>query len=131
VARIPDGLSWTEAGAVPEAFITAHDALVTQAGLRAGESVLIHAVASGVGLAAVQLVRAWGATPYGTSRTADKLERSRAYGLAGGVALSSDLAPLHDAVMQWTEGRGVDVVLDLVGGAYVGAAVQAMALKAG
>jgi NADPH:quinone reductase-like Zn-dependent oxidoreductase len=61
VARIPDRLSWTDAAAIPEVFITSHDALFTQAGLKRDERVLIHAVGSGVGLAATQLVRAYGA----------------------------------------------------------------------
>ena len=86
LAQIPDSLSYTEAAAVPEAFITAHDALVTQAQLRASESVLIHAVASGVGLAAVQLTRALGAVPFGTARGQGKLERAREYGLEDGWA---------------------------------------------
>ena len=62
LAKIPDGMSFEDAAAVPEAFITAHDAIVTQAGLRSGETLLIHAVGSGVGTAAVQLGRAFGAT---------------------------------------------------------------------
>src|SRR4051812_27405264 len=73
LATIPPSLDWTNAAAVPEAFITAHDALVTQGGLRGGESVLVHAVASGVGLAAVQIGRAWNARVFGTTRTASKL----------------------------------------------------------
>src|SRR6266446_4846280 len=67
LARVPAQLSWEEAGAMPEVFITAHDALFTRAGLQMGERVLIHAVASGVGVAAVQLAHAAGATVYGTS----------------------------------------------------------------
>ena len=81
LARIPDGMSFEDAAAVPEAFITAHDAMVTQAGLRAGETLLVHAVGSGVGTAAVQLARAIGANVVGTARTADKLERAKALGL--------------------------------------------------
>lgn len=127
VARIPDSLSWREAGAVPEAFITAHDALVTQAGMRPGETVLIHAVSSGVGLAAVQLVRALGGIPFGTTRTGSKLEPARALGLEDGAALVEGPEALESEVRRWTGGRGVDVVLDLVGGPYVAASVQALA----
>jgi NADPH2:quinone reductase len=129
VAEIPASLEWREAGAVPEAFITAHDALVMQAELRPGERVLVHAVGSGVGLAAVQLARALGAIPYGASRTADKVERARAFGLQDGVALPGDPAPLRERVAEWTAGRGVDVVLDLVGGAYLTAGVASLATK--
>ena len=119
LARVPPTLDWASAGATPEAFVTAFDALVTLAGLRAGERVLIHAVGSGVGLAAVQIARALGAVPYGTSRTADKIERARELGLAGGAALPDGPAALADEVRAWTAGRGVHVVLDLVGGDYV------------
>src|SRR5215510_10614928 len=66
---------------VPEVFMTAHDALFTQCGLTTGEHVLIHAAGSGVGTAAIQLVKAAGAFAYGTSRTADKLERAKEFGL--------------------------------------------------
>jgi putative PIG3 family NAD(P)H quinone oxidoreductase len=128
IAPVPDSLDWPGAAAAPEAFITAYDALVTQAGLRGGETVLISAVGSGVGLAAVQIARSWGAVPFGTSRTADKIDRARALGLADGAALSAPEA-LPERVRAWTDGRGVDVVLDLVGGAYVPACIESLALK--
>ena len=76
LAEIPDALSYAQAAAVPEAFITAHDALVTQASLRASELVLIHAVASGGGLAALQIVCALCAVRFGSARGAGKLDRS-------------------------------------------------------
>jgi putative PIG3 family NAD(P)H quinone oxidoreductase len=130
LAAIPDNLSWTEAAAIPEAFITAHDALWKQAALRPSESVLIHAVGSGVGLAALQLVRAIGAVPYGTSRTLDKLQRAKQeYGLEAGVQLRESLEPLTDFTKIVTHGKGFNVILDLVGGAYVSGDVQALALK--
>jgi putative PIG3 family NAD(P)H quinone oxidoreductase len=125
LARIPDGLSWEDAAAVPEAFITAHDALVTQAGLRAGERVLVHAVGSGVGLAVAQLARARGASVFGTARTADKVERARAVGLDDGAVIGAapEIAP---AVRAWAE-SGVDVAVDLVGGDWLAATVECMA----
>jgi len=127
LAAIPPSLDWSEAAAVPEAFITAHDALVTQAAVRTSERVLIHAIGSGVGLAASQLARAIGAVPFGTSRTQDKIDRARDFGLEDGVALGGDTGSLLDAVSRWTDGRGIDVVLDLVGGSYVPAGVEALA----
>src|SRR5438874_173783 len=127
LAEIPANLSWNEAAAIPEAFITAHDALWKQATLAANETVLIHAAGSGVGLAAIQLVRAKGAIPYGTSRTADKLERARPFGLQDGVALSGDLEPLAEKVQQWTQGIGVNVILDLIGGNYFPANLEGLA----
>lgn len=128
LAEIPGNLGWSEAAAVPEAFITAHDALFTQAQLRAGERVLIHAVGSGVGLAAVQLVRASGAHAFGVSRTPDKIARAREYGMAEGLVTGDPVAELKQPVTRWSDGRGIDVCLDLVGGAYVRGAVGVMAL---
>jgi len=90
VARIPDRLSWTDAAAIPEVFITAHDALFTQAALQRDERVLIHAVGSGVGLAATQLVRAYGAVPFGTARSSDKIQRAREFGLKDGIVVADD-----------------------------------------
>jgi NADPH:quinone reductase-like Zn-dependent oxidoreductase len=127
LAEIPTRLNYSEAAAVPEAFITAHDALVTQASLRASETVLIHAVASGVGLAAVQLVRALSAIPYGTARGAGKLERAKKLGLEDGWAATNDLSEMGAQVRRWTSGRGMNVVMDLVGGAYFPASIEAMA----
>jgi NADPH:quinone reductase-like Zn-dependent oxidoreductase len=129
LAEIPAALSWTDAAAVPEAFITAHDALVTQGGMHGGDTVLIHAVASGVGLAGVQLARAWGATVYGTTRTADKLARARALGLTDGIVVTGGLDALEPAVKRWTNGHGIDVALELVGGPYLIATIAAAAPK--
>ncbi len=128
VARIPEGLSWQIAGAAPEAYITAHDAMIVQAGLRAGERVLIHAVGSGVGLAAVQLATAWGASAYGTARGAAKLDAAREVGMVAGCQ-PGDGAWIADAAAAWTDGRGVDVVVDLVGGDYTAGSLAAMAPK--
>lgn len=129
LARVPERLSWTEAAAVPEAFMTAHDSLVTQAQVQRGETVLIHAVGSGVGLAGTQLARAWSAMPFGTARTADKIERAREYGLADGVALADDPEAFVPHTERWTNGKGIDVTLELVGGAYVPADVRAAATR--
>jgi putative PIG3 family NAD(P)H quinone oxidoreductase len=126
-ARFPASLSWTDAGAIPEAFITAHDALISQARLASGNRVLIHAVGSGVGLAAIQVARAVGAIPFGTSRTAGKIERAKPYGLEDGAELR-DANGLADLARQWAPG-GFDVVLDLVGGAYTPASVAALATR--
>jgi putative PIG3 family NAD(P)H quinone oxidoreductase len=113
---VPNGMSPVTAGAIPEVFMTAYDAAFLQEGLRAGETLLVHAVGSGVGTAALQLARRAGATVIGTSRTADKLERARALGLEHGVVADEDWP---DRVLALTGGRGVDVILDLVGAAYL------------
>jgi putative PIG3 family NAD(P)H quinone oxidoreductase len=129
LARIPESLNWTEAAAVPEVFITAHDALFTRANLRDGESMLVHAAGSGVGTAAIQLARAARAKAFGTSRTAEKLERAQAYGLTDSLVVEDDLDHLVEAVGNWTGGRGVDVILDLVGAKYFDANLGALAAK--
>jgi putative PIG3 family NAD(P)H quinone oxidoreductase len=131
LARIPPELDWVEAGAMPEVFITAHDALFTRAGLHMGARVLIHAAASGVGTAAIQVAHAAGATVYGTSRTADKLQRldELNLGLDKSVAVGVEPANFVEAVKKWTNGAGVDVILDLVGGSYFAANLEALALR--
>src|SRR3989440_1953849 len=129
LARIPSNLDWAEAAAVPEVFMTAHDALFTQCGVTIGEHVLIHAAGSGVGTAAIQLVKAAGAFAYGTSRTADKLERAKEFGLTSSIVVEGDPAAFSDASKQWTDGAGVNVVLDLVGAAYLNANLQSLATK--
>jgi NADPH:quinone reductase len=127
LAEIPSNLDWVSAAAVPEAFITAYDALFTQAELRMGETVLVHAAGSGVGTAAIQLARAGAASAFGTSRTADKLQRAKPYGLAAGFVIKDDLAALVDAVHEWTGRQGVNVILDLVGARYLDANLSALA----
>jgi len=117
VARMPDALSFTDAAAIPEAFITAWDAMVTQAGLGAGETVLVSAVGSGVGTAAVQIARALSARPLGTARTASKLARASKLGMDRGFTVAG--GKFADDVLRATGGRGVDVVLELVGGGYM------------
>ena len=116
LARIPEILTFTEAAAIPEVFITAHDAILTQAELKQGETLLVHAVGSGVGLAAVQIAKAIGAKTIGTSRTAAKLERAREFGLDEAI-LASESAGFAD-ILKRKNGGGVDVVLNLVGAAY-------------
>src|SRR6185369_1282381 len=113
---------------VPEVFITAHDAL-QQAAFKAGENVLVHAAGSGVGLAATQLVRALGGHAFGTSRTPHKIERAKPLGLEAGYEVPdpSALAELSAFARNVTGGRGFDVVLDLNGGPYFAASLEAMA----
>lgn len=129
LAAIPSNLDWAEAAAVPEVFITAHDALFTQASLNQGETVLIHAAGSGVGTAAIQLAVARGAEAFGTSRSADKLRRAKKFGLTNGRTIKQDPLESVEAVREWTHGRGVDVILDLVGAAYLEANLKSLALK--
>jgi putative PIG3 family NAD(P)H quinone oxidoreductase len=113
VLAVPEGLSFAEAAAIPEVFLTAWDALVTRGRLQPGERVLIHAVGSGVGTAAAQIARHLGATVLGTSRSADKLARALVYGLEVGIDTSR--APFREAVTE-----PVHVVLDSIGGPAFG-----------
>jgi NADPH2:quinone reductase len=131
LARIPAELDFVHAAAVPEAFVTAYDAMVLQAGLAAGDVVLVHAAGSGVGTAAIQIARAIGARSIGTARTAAKLERARELGMSAGVvATTSNGEPRFATnVMELTQGRGADVCLELVGGNYVPESLQALAEK--
>jgi NADPH:quinone reductase len=106
---IPPALSYAEAAAIPEVFLTAYDALVTRGRIAAGERVLIHAVGSGVGTAASQIAKHLGAVVLGTSRSADKLARSMVYGLDHGIDTSRK--SFRDEV-----GEPVNLVLDSLGG---------------
>lgn len=122
LVEIPEKLDFVQAAGVPEVFMTAHDALFTQAGLRLGERVLIHAAGSGVGTAAIQLAKATGATVFGTARTTAKLERARELGLDVGLSPHNFAAE----VQKLTGGQGVHVVLDFVGAAYLEQNLQAL-----
>jgi putative PIG3 family NAD(P)H quinone oxidoreductase len=130
-APVPAALDLTTMGGVPEAFVTAHDAMCTQARATAGEWVLVHAVASGVGTAALQLAKALGTRVIGTSRSAAKLEQCRSLGLDHGLVPvmageTLDVAAFAAEITTIT-GDGVDVVLDLVAGPYVEADIAAAA----
>lgn len=129
-ARIPGSLDLVEAGGVPEAFITAHDAMVVQGELMTGQRVLVHAVASGVGTAALQLARCLGATVAGTSRSKDKLERAAELGLDHPVEAPAqfEAAALAEEITS-AAGGPIDVTVDLLGGAYLGVDVAAAGLK--
>jgi NADPH2:quinone reductase len=129
LAKIPSNLDWIQAAAVPEAFITAHDALFTQAKLQVGESILVHAAGSGVGTAAIQLAKVAGARVFGTSRSEAKLKLAEEYGLSRYAIAGEDLSSLVTLAQEWTKGRGFDVILDLVGAHYLEANLKTLALR--
>ena len=129
LAEIPPNLDWIKAAAVPEVFITAHDALLTQAQLKQSETLLVHSAGSGVGTAAIQLAHAAGARVIGTSRTKDKLEQARRFGLDHAIVVGDDPSVIVEQVRAWTNERGVDVVLDLVGAAYFEANLKSLGKK--
>lgn len=124
VVRIPDGLDDREAAAVPEAFVTAHDAVAVQAGLRPGETLLVHGAAGGVGSAALQLGLATGARVLGTVRSeaaATFVEQ------LGAEPVPDETFP--EVVLQKTDGAGADVVLELVGAPHFPGNLEALAQK--
>ena len=123
LVEIPPNLDFEQAAGIPEVFMTAHDALFTQAGLRMGERVLVHAAGSGVGTAAIQLARAAGATTYGTSRTPEKLERAKALGLHESLSDQN----FAEAIQRLTDGKGVHVIIDFIGAPYMEQNLQALA----
>lgn len=125
--KVPANLSWEEAGATPEVYITAHDALL-QCGLVAGETVLIHAAGSGVGVAAAQIAKMLGASlVIGTAGSAEKLAQAATLGLDVGVNYrEQDFA---EEVLKATAGRGVDVILDVIGADYWDRNMKSLAQK--
>jgi putative PIG3 family NAD(P)H quinone oxidoreductase len=125
--RVPEGMSLEDAGALPEAGMTAHDALFTIGGLRPGAFVLIHAVGSGVATAALQIARAAGALTIGTSRTADKLEKAGALGLHHGLLVGKEEPRFAEEVKRLTGRRGAAIILDFIGGPYAAENVASLA----
>lgn len=126
-APVPADLELVAAGGLPEALVTAHDAMRTRAALAPGEHVVVHAVGSGVGTAALQLAKAWQCTVTGTARSEAKLARAAALGLDHGVLVAGEVEPSRLAQDVVAAGGAPDVVIDLVGGPYVTADVLAAA----
>ena len=126
VLAVPAPVGLRDAAAIPEVFITAWDALVRQGGLSSGRVALVHAGASGVGTAAIQIARAIGAAVIVTCSAA-KVAACRAIGADKVVDYAT--ADFVEEVMEFTRGRGVDVVLDVVGGDYVDRNVNALAIQ--
>lgn len=124
--RIPTSVSLGDAAAIPEVFITAWDALVVQGGLTSGRWALVHAAASGVGTAAVQLCKALGARVIATCSTG---KVAAVTSLGADVVVDYTTTDFADQVQIATGGRGVDVVLDVIGGDYLDRNVKSLALK--
>ena len=123
---VPAGMSWTDAAAIPEVFITAWDALVVQGGLTSGRWAMVHAGASGVGTAAIQICRAVGARIIVTC-SAGKVQACRELGADVVVDYASQ--DFVAEALTATGGNGVDVVLDVIGGDYVEKNVASLAVK--
>ena len=123
---LPDGLGAEEAACVPVPFATAHDCLHEFGGVAPGETVLIQGATGGLGIACVQLAKAAGATVIGTSSSEEKLARLQEYGLDHGVTTGGD--PVS-SVRELTDGRGVDLVVDPVGGETLQQSLQVLAYR--
>jgi putative PIG3 family NAD(P)H quinone oxidoreductase len=124
---VPESLSWQQAAAVPEAFITAHDALA-QCEFRCGDSVLVHAAGSGVGVAAIQIAKMGGATPiFGTAGSDEKLASAQALGLD--VTIAYKQKDFAEAVLETSDGRGVDIIVDFIGASYLARNLACLALR--
>ncbi|MEV7417051.1 SDR family NAD(P)-dependent oxidoreductase [Streptomyces sp. NPDC089919] len=123
VVPMPEGWSFTEAASVPLVFLTAYHGLVDLAGLRSGERLLVHAAAGGVGMAAVQLARHFGAEVYATA-SEPKWDAVRGLGVAPDrIASSRDLG-FRERFLEVTGGAGVDVVLNALAGEFIDASLE-------
>jgi len=125
--RIPARLSWEQAAGIPLSYMVAHDMLVTHGHLKSGEWLLVTAVSSGVGVASLQAAKVIGAKVIGTSGSAEKLARLTALGLDVGVQTRG--TGFYDAAMQATGGKGVDLVVNNVGGTVFAECVRSLAFE--
>jgi len=124
--RIPEDLSFEQAAAVPEVFLTAYQNLFNVARLGAGQTVLVHAGASGVGTAAIQLIREAGGSSLVTAGSTEKIARCAALGAIAGWNYKD--GPFAPWVAEQTGGRGVDIILDFVGAPYFELNLEALAV---
>ena len=124
--RLPANMSFEEGAAIPEAFLTAYSNLVWLGGMQRGHRVLIHAGASGVGTAAIQLVRELGGRSIVTAGTPEK--RAVCLEMGADQALDYKKGPFVNDVLAWSEGAGVQIVLDFVGASYLEQNLQTLAV---
>lgn len=122
---LPDSLSFDEGAALPMNYLTAQFALAERGGLRAGETVLVHGAAGGVGTATLQVAKGYGARTIAVVSTEEKAEVARAAGADEAVLLDG----FRDAVQELTSGRGVDIVVDVVGGAVFTDSLRSLATQ--
>jgi NADPH:quinone reductase-like Zn-dependent oxidoreductase len=125
--RVPERLTWEEAAATPLTFIVVYDMLIAQGHLAAGQWLLVTAISSGVGVAALQTAKALGARVIGTSGSAEKLARLVKLGLD--VGLCTRAGDFHDAVVKATDGKGVNLVVNNVGGSVFGECMKSLAFE--
>jgi len=124
---IPDGLDAARAACIPVALGTAQECLFTAGKLEAGQTVLIHAGAGGVGMAAIQLAKQAGATVISTASSDEKLERLSELGLDHGVNYATE--NFVERARELSDGRGVDLILDSIGGQTLVNGIRALAYR--
>src|SRR6266481_1558831 len=126
VMPVPENLSWEEAACVPVVFVVVHDALFVSGQLHAGETLLVTAASSGVGVATLQLAKYLGAKVIGPSRSAEKLERLKTFGLDAGVVTGSE--GFGAAISRVIAEKGVDMVVDNIGADVLAPCLEALAV---
>ena len=124
---VPRSLSWEEASAIPLTFLVVHDMLYAQGRLRSGEWLLVTGASSGIGVASLQAAKAIGARVIGTSGSDEKLARLKTLGLDLGLRTRG--ADFHDAVMKATDGKGVNLVVNTVGGTVFAECIRCLAFE--
>lgn len=127
VLPVPAGLSMVQAAALPETYYTVYANLIERGRLAKGETVLIHGGTSGIGITAIQMAKAWGARVLCTVGNAEKVEAARKVGADGVINYRSQDFVVE--VSKLTEGRGANVILDMVGGSYIERNLRCMALE--
>ncbi len=124
---VPEGLNMVEAAALPETYFTVWTNLFDRGRCKAGETVLIHGGTSGIGTTAIQLATAWGARVYATAGTEEKARACERLGAVRGIDYRTE--DFVEVIRQQTQGRGVDLILDLVGGSYLTRNLEAAAVE--
>jgi putative PIG3 family NAD(P)H quinone oxidoreductase len=124
---VPAGLTLLQAAALPETYFTVWANVIERGRLKAGETILVHGGSSGIGLTAIQMAKAWGATVYTTVGNQEKAEACRTLG--ADYAIDYRAQDFVDEVMRLTDKRGVDLVLDMVGGDYIARNLRCLALE--
>src|SRR5882724_2314890 len=124
---VPDSLSMIEAAAIPETYFTVWTNLFQRGGCKAGDTVLIHGGTSGIGTTAIQLAHAWGARVYATAGSAEKAKACERLGAVRGINYKTE--DFVEVIKDVTDGRGVDITLDMVAGTYAERNIDCAALE--
>jgi NADPH2:quinone reductase len=124
---VPEGVTMIEAGAIPETYFTVWTNLFQRGGCKSGDTVLIHGGTSGIGTTAIQLASAWGARVFATAGSAQKCRACERLGAARGIDYNKE--DFVEVIRAETGGAGVDLILDMVAGAYVARNIDAAAME--